>query len=98
MELAQPLSRDGTPTGDQTVVDNDAKQEEPDASATPPPPVSQSPEPTTDVEPLESYIESGNFMKMTMHDTIEPAISKQNEGFSGRFWELNDRGLFLEDF
>ena len=88
MELAQPLSREGTPTGDQTVVDNDTKQEEPDASATPPPPVSQSPEPTTDVEPLESYIESGNFMTMTVHDTIKPAISKQNECFSGHFWHV----------
>jgi len=89
VELVQPLSREGTPTGDQTVVDNDAKQEEPDASATPPPPVSQFPEPTTDVEPLESYIESGNFKKVTLHDTIiEPAIRKQNEGFSGHLWEV----------
>lgn len=90
MELAQPLSREGTPTGDQTVVDNDAKQEEPDASATPPPPVSQSPEPTTDVEPLESYIESGNFKKMTdnRYILIEPLISKQNENFSGHSWEV----------
>lgn len=86
MELAQPLSREGTPTGDQTVVDNDAKQEEPDASATPPPPVSQSPEPTTDVEPLESYIESGNFKKMTDNRYI--LISKQNENFSGHSWEV----------
>lgn len=88
MELAQPLSREGTPTGDQTVVDNDAKQEEPDASATPPPPVSQSLEPTTDSEPLDSYIESGNFKKMTLHHTIEPPISKQNEDFSGHLWEV----------
>lgn len=75
MELAQPLSREGTPTGDQTVVDNDARQEEPDASATPPPPVSQSPEPTTDVEPLESYIESGNFKKMTYNRYIQLKLS-----------------------
>ena len=60
MELAQPLSREGTPTGEQTAMDSDTKQEEPDASATPPPPESQSPEPTTELEPLDSYIESGD--------------------------------------
>lgn len=79
MELAQPLSREGTPTGDQTVVDNDAKQEEPDASATPPPPVSQSPEPTTDIEPLESYIESGNFKKMTYNRYIQLNLSQASK-------------------
>ena len=59
VEVAQPLSREGTPTGEQTVVDSEGK-EEPDASATPPPPVSQSPEPTTDVEQMDTYIESGD--------------------------------------
>ncbi|KAM7426029.1 Coiled-coil domain-containing protein 96 [Porites harrisoni] len=80
VELAQPLSREGTPTGDQTVVDNDARQEEPDASATPPPPVSQSPEPTTDVEPLESYIESDpmRYDEMEIDEESEPEMPIYN--------------------
>ena len=64
MEVAQPLSREGTPTGEQATVDT--KQEEPDASATPPPPESQSPEPITEMEPLETYFESGEFLRRLM--------------------------------
>ena len=39
-------------------------KEEPDASATPPPPESQSPEPVVDLEQMDTYIESG-----TINDT-----------------------------
>lgn len=35
-------------------------KEEPDALSTPPPPVPQSPEPTTDMEQMDTYIESGD--------------------------------------
>lgn len=62
VEVAQPLSREGTPTGEQTLMDSEGK-EEPDASATPPPPESQSPEPTVDIEQMDTYIESGNDTK-----------------------------------
>lgn len=58
VEVAQPLSREGTPTGEQTLMDSKGK-EEPDASATPPPPESQSPEPVVDLEQMDTYIESG---------------------------------------
>ena len=60
VEVVQPLSREGTPTGEQDAVDTDTKKEEPDAAATPPPPESQSPEPTTELEPLDTFIESGD--------------------------------------
>ena len=63
MEVAQPLSREGTPTGEQPSMERDTIQEEPDASATPPPPESHSPEPTMELEPLDTYIESGNLTK-----------------------------------
>ena len=59
VEVAQPLSREGTPTGEQTLMASESK-EEPDASATPPPPESYSPEPMTDMEQMDSYIESGD--------------------------------------
>ena len=63
VEVAQPLSREGTPTGEQRLIDNEGK-EEPDASATPPPPPeSQSPEPEMDQEQMDTYIESGNDAK-----------------------------------
>ena len=62
LEVAQPLSREGTPTGEQTMMDSEGK-EEPDASATPPPPESQSPEPVIDLEQMDTYIESGNDVK-----------------------------------
>ena len=62
LEVAQPLSREGTPTGEQTMMDSEGK-EEPDASATPPPPESQSPEPVIDLEQMDTYIESGNDAK-----------------------------------
>ena len=60
MEVAQPLTREGTPTGEHPSMERDTIQEEPDASATPPPPESHSPEPTMELEPLDTYIESGN--------------------------------------
>ena len=59
MEVAQPLSREGTPTGQRTIMEENGK-EEPDALSTPPPPVPQSPEPTTDMEQMDTYIESGD--------------------------------------
>lgn len=59
VEVAQPLSREGTPTREQRLMENEGK-EEPDASATPPPPPeSQSPEPEMDQEQMDTYIESG---------------------------------------
>ena len=49
-------------------MDNEDK-EEPDASATPPPPESQSPEPVVDLEQMDTYIESG-----TINDTKKEKI------------------------
>jgi len=72
VEVAQPLSREGTPTGEQTMMDSEGK-EEPDASATPPPPESQSPEPVNDLEQMDTYIESGKMMqnkKLIIHDIL----------------------------
>lgn len=60
VEVAQPLSRGETPTGEQTLTDSEGK-EEPDASATPPPPESQSTEPVVDLEQMDTYIESGMY-------------------------------------
>lgn len=68
VEVAQPLSREGTPTGEQTLIDSEDK-EEPDASATPPPPESQSPETVIDPEQMDTYIESG-----TINDTKKEKI------------------------
>lgn len=68
VEVAQPLSREGTPTGEQTLIDSEGK-EEPDASATPPPPESQSPETVIDPEQMDTYIESG-----TINDTKKEKI------------------------
>lgn len=45
-------------------MERDVKQEEPDASATPPPQEEYSTEPTiSEFEPLDTYLESGNLLK-----------------------------------
>lgn len=69
VEVAQPLSREGTPTGEQTLMDSEGK-EEPDASATPPPPESQSPEPVVDLEQMDTYIESGTIKMQKRKDSL----------------------------
>lgn len=80
VEVAQPLSREGTPSGEQPSVERDAEQEEPDASATPPPPESHSPEPPTEMEPLDTYIESDGlrYDEMEFDEDSEPEIPVYN--------------------
>ena len=60
VEVAQPLSRDGTPTEEEHSIESHAKQEDPDASATPPPPEEPSSGPTTEFEPVDMYFDPGN--------------------------------------
>lgn len=69
MKVTESLSREGTPTEEDRSVETDAKQEEPDASATPPPPEEYSTEPTiSEFEPLDTYLESGNLLQQWAFD------------------------------
>ncbi|RMX54659.1 hypothetical protein pdam_00009337 [Pocillopora damicornis] len=79
VEVAQPLSREGTPTEQRTIMEENGK-EEPDAFSTPPPPVPQSPEPTTDMEQMDTYIESDamQYDEMEYDDESEPEIPIYN--------------------
>ncbi|XP_068762170.1 cilia- and flagella-associated protein 184-like [Montipora capricornis] len=80
VEVAQPLSRDGTPTEEERSVERDSKQEDPDASATPPPPEEPSSGPTTEFEPADMYFDPDDmrYDEMEIDEESEPEIPVYN--------------------